>query len=923
MRLIVWAGVAATLIIGVTLIVLGQPREPAEPNAYMVLGGFAMAATSLMLGAWATLGVRGTNWIASAIMLGVGLALAIPGAGLIALGGSWYYLLAGFAIVIAGVLLAMRNRWGPRLYAVFLLATIAWALGESGFDLLALLPRLATFVLAGLWFLTPWHAAAMRKNIELPDNRSGGVWVGGAVALAAACLMVASLQGYKVEEGTQTATPAGPPQIIDWRHYGNSPGGTRFAELTQIDTSNVDRLQEAWRFRTRVPFDFKGTPLQVGASLFVCTAGSIVIAIDPATGKEQWRYDPQTRVPGARNGDLGAASTFARTCRSIGYWEAPAGFEGECPSRILIGTTDGRLTAIDASSGRLCRSFGREGNVNLLSGLGRSPTGVWMNTSGPLIAGNVAVVGGFVSDSQELGHPSGVIRAYDIQTGAFVWAWDMGKPDHQGLPDEGGEYTRGTPNVWSLMSYDPQLNLVYAPTGNAAPDYFGGKRREFDEKYSAATVAIDAATGKLRWAYQNTHHDIWDYDTPSQPVLVDITRDGQRIPALAQPTKRGEIFLLDRRNGQPIWPATECPYGGTPTADGECPTPQGGVEGDWVSATQPVSGLPSFRPDRWEQDMWGLTPFDQLQCRIEYKKMRYEGHLTPPMPGGGGGREPTFGGTFQFPGNAGGFNWASVSVDADNGLLVAQPMLMGNRVYMSSENERAERAARTRAATQASSAPAPAVPPSASPPQETATPSDAYAPPPPPASSRRNTAYTAQGAWDPDTRRYGASAPFMSTWTIPGTKIASDIPCFEPPFGQLAVIDLNTGKLMWSRAIGQPTEMGPFGMGLPLPVDVGTPIYGGTLTTRGGLIFQVGTMDSTIRAVDIRTGRALWSARMPSTANATPITYLKDGRQYVVITVPNPGFAYPSDYPNDGNAQPTDDQGGYVIAYALPAGEQQ
>ncbi|MDZ4760436.1 MAG: PQQ-binding-like beta-propeller repeat protein [Alphaproteobacteria bacterium] len=848
------------------------------------------------------------QWVFSAFLLAVGGYLAVRGAELIALGGSWYYTLTGLGIIAVAVLVVLRNAWGPRLWAVITLLTVAWSIYEGGLDILALLPRLAAFVVVGLWFITPWSRAAMRKDADTTAP-TGGSWALGASAAGALLLIVAAFQGYKVEEGTRNAVAAG-PAVTDWRHYGNAAGGTRFAQVDQLTVENVGGLKEVWRYRTGVPYDFKMTPLQIGDLIYICTAANIVIALDAQTGAERWKHDTKTAVPGASRG-LENASTFARTCRGLSYHEGAGDATGQCARRIMTVTTDARMLALDAATGQSCREFGFDGVVNLKSGLGPHPPGEYMPTSTPLIAGDNVVIGGWVTDNQEIGNVSGVLRAYNAVTGAFVWAWDMGNPGYRGLPDEGGEYTRGTPNIWSNMSYDPQLNMVFAPTGNASPDYFGGKRRAFDETYSASTVALDAATGEMRWSYQTAHHDIWDWDTPSQPVLVEITKDGQRIPALAQPTKRGEIFLLDRRDGTPLYPATTCPDGSAAAAGGECPVPQGGVEGDYTAPTQPFSGLPSFRPDRLEKDMWGLTPLDQLVCRIEYKKMRYEGHFTPPMRGGGGvGGKATFGGSFQFPGNAGGFNWPSVSVDADNGLLIAQPMMMGNRIVMQTPTEIAEER-KLRIAEMMASRPRPPVEErAATPPPQAASPSPPQTTPP------QTKPYTAQGEWDPATARYGNTSPFMSTWTIPLTKIETGLPCFEPPYGKIAVIDLNTNKLLWSRNIGTIEEMGPFGIGTGLPINVGTPIYGGTMTTRGGLIFQVGTMDSTMRALDLRTGKTKWSVKTPGTANSTPITYVsnKDGRQYVVILVPNPGFVYP----RAGAARPSDDQGGYVIGYALP-----
>jgi membrane-bound PQQ-dependent dehydrogenase (glucose/quinate/shikimate family) len=847
---------------------------------------------------------RIAQWIFSAFLVLVGGYLAVRGVQLIGLGGSWYYAIVGAGLIAVAALLVLRSPWGPRLYAIILGATVFWAIWEAeGLDLLALLPRLAAFIAVGLWFLTPWHRAAMRAPSDETPRSAGALWVGGATALGAAILAVAAMQPYPAEPFERADASAVEPSSTDWRAYGKTEGGTRFAEVQQVNLDNVKDLEVAWTYRTGVPYDFKMTPLQVGDLLYLCTAGNQLIALDAASGEERWRHDTRTEVPGARNG-LADASTFARTCRGLGYYEGQAESTGACARRIITGTTDARLLAVDALTGQSCREFGFDGEVNLKSGLGFNSPGEYMVTSTPLIAGDVAVVGGWVMDNQQIGNVSGVIRAYNVVTGDFVWAWDMGNPGYQGLPEEGGQFTRGTPNVWSNMSYDPELNLIYAPTGNSSPDYYGPKRREFDEAYSAATIAIDAATGQLRWAYQNTHHDIWDYDAPSQPVLVTVTKDGQRIPAVVQPTKRGEIFLLDRRDGTPIWPATTCPDGSATQAGGECPVPQGAVEGDFVTPTQPFSALPHFRPDRWERDMWGLTPLDQLYCRIEYKKMRYEGHFTPPMRGGGDNADlgPTYGGTFQYPGNAGGFNWPSVSVDADNGLLVAQPMLMGNRIVMMSMEELGE--ARRRAAEAEARR---------NPPDEHAA---ASPPSPPRAQGPQRPPYTDQGEWEPGAPRYGDTRPFMSGWAIPFTDITTNLPCFEPPYGRLALIDLNQNRLLWSRPIGTMEEMGPFNIATGLPFNVGTPIYGGTMTTRAGLIFQVGTMDSRIRAIDIRNGKVVWTAKMPGTANSTPITYIaqQNARQYLVVLVPNPGFRYP----RMNDLEPIDDQGGFVIAYALP-----
>ena len=818
------------------------------------------------------------NWVFVAFLAAVCTYLTARGVELIQLGGSWYYTICGLAMGVVAVLLIMRKALAAFLWTAIVAVTLVWSIYEAGIEVFALLARLGAFIIVGIWFLTPWY----RNSVGEPlSRRAGGAWAGLASAAGVLVLIVASFQGYRVEEGTRVAAPSA-PVVADWRNPGNSPGGSRFSPLEKINVSNVGGLKEVWRIRTGIPFEMKATPLLVDNTMYVCAVGSQVLALDAQNGEEHWRFDPKTKVPGARPGIL-QASLYARTCRALGYYEGAADTTGACAKRIIVGTTDARMLAVDAATGQVCREFGIDGAIDLMKGMGPHDAGNYMVTSGVVIAGKVAVVGGWVSDNQELGNASGVIRAYNAETGRFAWAWDMGNPGFHGEPADGKTYTPGTPNVWSFMSYDPVLNLIYAPTGNAAPDYYGPKRRPFDEEYSSSTVALDAATGDVRWAYQNVHHDVWDYDSPSQPTLVDVMRNGVRVPAVVQPTKRGELFLLDRRTGAPLAPATRCDNGAQATEQGECPVPQGAVAGDSVAPTQPFSGLPSFRPDRLEKDMWGLTPLDTLFCRIEYKKMRYEGHFTPIMRGGGGGQsgKPTFGGTFEFPGNVGGFNWANISVDADNGLLVAQPMLIGNRVAMVTASERAQI---TGAAQPASAVDHGAADMSAE-----------------------------QGEWDPDAPRYAVTAPFVSTWKLPFTTLETGLPCTEPPYGKLAVIDLNTSKLLWSRPIGNMRYLGPFGIKSGLPITVGTTVYGGTIATRGGLIFQVGTMDATIRAIELRTGKTKWSALLPGTTSSTPITYLgPDGRQYVAVVISNPGYVYPR-----VNVPPTDDKGGWVIAYAL------
>lgn len=810
---------------------------------------------------------RIAHWIFVVIFLLMGFSLTLLGGYLAYLGGSSYYVLTGIALLFTAVLMIRRNQLAPRVYGAILGFTVVWSVYEADWYLLALLPRLATWLVLAVWFFSPWYRKTLGSGNAAAKSGSR-YWLSVPGAAAVVVLLIAAGQDYQrngsaAEYENPNSVKREP--VLDWRHYGNSVGGTRFAEVDQINSDTVSGLKEVWRYRTGVSDTFKATPLQVDNYLYVCAAANVMMAIDSDSGEEIWRHDPQAKVP--------AKHQYAKTCRGVGYHQAPAGYMGECPKRIVVGTVDARLLAVDAITGESCKGFGIDGSVDLRKGLGEHYDDQYYVTSPPLVADDVLVVGGLVLDSQDLGLPSGVVRAFDALTGEFSWAWDLGNPGEHGEPAEGERYTPGTPNVWSVMSYDPELDLIYAPTGNASPDYYGGERRPFDDEWSSAVVAIDAETGAPRWKYQTVRHDIWDYDLPAQPVLVDITRDGERVPSVAVATKTGDIFLLDRRNGTPVYPIEERE------------APQDPEYGEYLSPTQPASPLPHFHPYRYEKDMWGLTPLDQLVCRIEYRMMRYEGMYTP----------PTKRGTLIAPGNFGGFNWGSVSVDADNGLLIAAPMLLAHRLLLVTPEQVAEAGPRG-AALLGSRHPGVRM--------------DADAPMPEARDPDPNDPYDHVRI-----RYYGIPMPFMS-------RLGTQVPCFEPPWSRIAVMDLNTKELLWSRPLGSMKESGPFGIRSGLPFEVGVAVRAGTLTTRGGLTFISSTMDSTVRAFEVRTGELKWSADLPGNGQATPMTYQskRTGTQYLIVTVPNPGWRYPRD-PKTGTYTDSrsinDGKGGYVIAYAI------
>lgn len=819
--------------------------------------------------------IRIVHWLFIILFMLIGLSLTLGGGYLTYLGGSIYYVAAGITLITVSVFMVKGNVKAAQLYGILLGITLVWSLFESGLYLLALLPRMATWLGFGLWFITPWYQKTLKitpkktiKNNDDEQKSNVKPWLIYPGIASVALFIVASLQGYEQNgTGTQRDISALTKKnaVTDWRSYGNTKGGTRFAELEQINTETVGKLTEVWRYRTGVDKDFKMTPLQVDNMLYICGAKNVLMAINSDTGEEIWRFDPKATVA--------AKHQYARTCRGISYHETTADYQGQCPTRIVTGTVDARLMTVNAQTGELCTDFGNNGIVDLRKGLGEHLAKQYYVTSPVLVADDVFVVGGLVLDSQDLGLPSGVVRAYYATTGEFAWAWDLGNPGYYGEPKAGETYTPGTPNVWSIMSYDAKLDLIYAPTGNANPDYFGGVRRDFDDEWSSSVVALSGATGEPKWKYQTVHHDIWDYDVPAQPVLVDVERAGEMVPSVAVPTKTGEIFLLDRRDGSPVHPIEERVV------------PQDPVIDEYLSATQPFSPLPNFHPHRFEKDMWGLTPVDQMVCRIMYKGMRYDGLFTPPTPGG----------SLAAPGNFGGFNWGSVSVDADNGILIAAPMLLAHRLIAVTPERVAE--AGPKAALLLGE-------------EHPAVVMDVNAAKPAPRDIDINDPFDHLRI-----KYYGLIMPFMS---ILGTQV----PCFEPPWSRIAAIDLNTKELLWSRPLGSMKDSGPFGIRSGLPFDVGTAVRAGTLTTRGGLTFISSTMDSTVRAYDIRTGELKWSDALPGNGQATPMSYISknNGKQYLIVTVPNPSWRYPRD-PNNktysDSQSVVDGKGGYVIAYAL------
>ncbi|HET6631613.1 MAG TPA: membrane-bound PQQ-dependent dehydrogenase, glucose/quinate/shikimate family [Rhodanobacteraceae bacterium] len=835
--------------------------------------------------------------LTGAVLLILGAALAAGGVWLAFLGGSWAYVFLGLGWLASGVLLVLRRRAALAVYAVLLLCTLGWAIWEVGLDRWALVPRYALFGLVGLWLLMPWISGALRITREpLEDRRTRrAAWRGPRSFLALAVLaalvvgLVSLIRDPFDIAGTLPRTAAAPAPAgstapaADWTAWGGTGLGQRWSALTQITPANASQLQRAWVFHTgdeKGPGDpvettSEDTPLKIGDTLYLCTTHDQVVALDPATGKQRWRFDPEVKS-GHQNQHL--------TCRGLAYWDgtkamaggpalpatpgsaltayaasapapatsaalagaagsalpaspastamaamAPMPADAPCATRIFVATIDARLFALDAATGTPCTGFADHGVIHLDRGMPNLKPGYYMQTSPPVATQRLLVVGGSINDNESVHNPSGVIRAYDIRSGRLVWNFDPGNPTQTAPLPAGQHYTAGAPNQWAPASVDEKLGLVYVPLGNQSPDQVGIHRSPQVDKYSSSIVALDLDTGQPRWRFQAVHHDLWDRDMPAQPSLLDLTIHGTTVPALVAPTKQGEVYVLDRRTGKPLLPVHEVP------------APASSIPGEHASRSQPMSALSFMPPPLTGKDMWGATPFDQLACRIQFESMGYSGPWTPPATHR----------TLTYPGNFGVFNWGGVAVDPQRQIMIATPMRLAYTFRLVPRH-------------------------------------------------KPHTNLVSKGSQEHWNENYGGDyaiviKPFLSPFGLP---------CQQPPWGAMAGVDLRTGKLAWRHRIGTTRDRMPDW--LPVPFQTGMPGIGGVLVTPGGVAFYSGTTDNYMRAFDVATGEQLWQDRLPYGGQATPMTYSVNGRQYVLVT-------------DGGHGSVGTDTGDAVIAWALPA----
>ena len=443
----------------------------------------------------------------------------------------------------------------------------------------------------------------------------------------------------------------------EWRFYGGD-SGTRFSPLEQINRKNVAKLKRAWTYhmgeanrggnetdRHQVA-PFESTPLMVDDVLYFSTPSNRVIALEAESGEEIWEFDPQARHAGQRQ--------FFQH-RGVAYWQSKNGDD----RRIVFGTWDGRLMALDARTGKPCGEFGKDGTINLRAGVADAfPDAEYAVTSPPAIYRDLVITGAAVPEYPSKG-PSGVVRAFDVRSGKLVWTFHTipqpGEAGHETWEENAWQDRTGA-NVWSIMSVDTERGLIFLPVGSASYDFYGADRKGMD-LFSNSLVALDAATGKLRWYFQMVHHDIWDYDIPAQPVLITVRREGREIPAVAQVTKMGFVFIFDRLTGKPLFFVEERRV------------PESDVPGEAAWPTQPFPLKPPslVRQTFSKADISEVTKESHQYCAELFHSLKTRGMYTPY------GVEPTL----VMPGTLGGGNWSGASFDEASGYLFVNANELG------------------------------------------------------------------------------------------------------------------------------------------------------------------------------------------------------------------------------------------------------
>ncbi|UCI18322.1 pyrroloquinoline quinone-dependent dehydrogenase [Mesorhizobium sp. B2-1-8] len=614
--------------------------------------------------------------------------------------------------------------------------------------------------------------------------------------------------------------PPGPT----WNSFHGQLNGQKYSPLTQITVRNVGSLRKVWEVHTGDMSDGSGalpasvwsaTPIFANDTLYIGTPFYGVLALDPGTGAIKWKFESKTT--------LKALTQPALKNRGVAYWESKKPIAGEgCQKIVYLGTMDAHLFALDADTGQLCKKFGSAGvlDVNQWNDVNaKFPLSLLQP---PTVAGNHVIIGWAGKDWAYAEAPPGTVFSLDPQTGARQWSFSA-------LPSRIARRT-GTANVWTAMSVDEGLGLLYLPVSSPSPNYWGGNRTD-PIPLATSTTALDLESGKVVWSRQWVHHDIWDYDINSAPTLMDITVAGKQIPALMQATKMGFLFVVDRRTGKDVWPIEERPV----------PAGDGAVQREVYAPTQPFPTKPaplldqSRKPPIWRiADVVGLG-----ECSRLWDSLSYRGMYSPPTLKGDG--------VLAYPDSAGGVQWGGVAFDPNTQTAVVNfsHVVQSIKLYPRAEYERL-------------------------------------------AGNSGNE----QGYYPQEGAPYGMSLRNALNWL--------GMPCWAPPFGEIAAIDMTTGDIKWRRPMGASQKWGFY-----MPEDLGSVTIGGPAVTASGLIFIGASMDAKVRAYSLASGKELWSDIVQAPAVANPAVYEYHGREYVVFVA-------------GGNTILKHQVGDQVAAYALP-----
>ena len=700
-----------------------------------------------------------------------------------------------------------------------------------------------------------------------------------------------ALMGLLIAASTGQSVAISAPRQ-DWPVYGGASAGDRYSPLDQINRTNVKSLKQAWRIETG-PGGLQDSPIIVGRMAYILTPKQVLLALDGATGKQIWSFDPGV--------------TGVLPSRGVSYWT-----DGKSDRRILMGAM-GALWALNADTGKPISSFGQAGQANMREGLGSDPaaTPVFMTTPGSIYK-DLIIVGFRTSETPPAA--AGAIRAYDVRTGKLRWTFNTiprpGEVGYDSWPKTAWR-SAGAANNWTGMVVDQARGIVYAPTGSAVPDFIG-EHRKGDNLFANSLLALDANSGKRIWHFQTTHHDIWDRDLPSPPVLLTVKQKGQSIDAVAQASKQGFVFLFNRATGKPLFPIQERAF------------PKSDIPGEQTSPTQPIPLKPApFARQTLTADMLTTRTAEAHSWAVKaFASLRSDGPYVP----FGLDRE-----TVVFPGFDGGAEWGGQAVDRKTGVFYINsndvPWLAKLRKAATNSDAGSgasiyeqQCAACHGTDRKGSGKDFPDLSTAGS--RLTSPELNAIIvggrgrmPGFPQLSSANLEAlisFLRQGpaASAVKAASTGATAE-ASIFTAPtpnyvftGYKKFQDpdgYPAVKPPWGQLSAIDLNTGAYLWQVPLGEYPDLVAQGIR-----NTGSENYGGPIITAGGIVVIAATIfDRKIRAFDSKTGAQLWEEALPYAGNATPATYAIDGRQYILIAT-------------SGARDRTGPQGSAYVAFALP-----